>query len=330
VTRLIFNATVPESREKPFKMFQIFKSPNFDFLKPAKLCITTSLGIIVVTCGIFLVRAISNPASVMTVDFVGGTAITYSYKEKASVGDIRGIVQKVVSDSTIQYQSSLDKTSDRLLIMTSITDIGGENSSKRILKELNAGLPASEFQLVGEDTVGAVVGKDLKRAAFWATLLSLIGMLIYISLRFEFGFALGAVIALAHDALFTLGVYSLFGHQMSLTAMAALLTVIGYSINDSIVILDRIREDLRKDAKMDFKLLCNRAINATLSRTVLTSGTTLFVILALYLFGGGAINDFALMMLVGVIVGSYSSVFIATPITLYWYRGRRPSFAVSK
>ena len=214
--------------------------------------------------------------------------------------------------------------------MTSELTVNGEDSATLIKNALTAGLPQCGFQLENEDKVGAVVGNDLKRAAFWATLLSLLGMLIYISLRFEFGFALGAIIALAHDAFFTLGLYSICGRQMSLTTVAALLTVVGYSINDSIVILDRIREDFKKDNETDIRTLCNRAINATLSRTVLTSGTTLFAVMALFLFGGGAINDFALMMLVGVVVGSYSSVFVATPITLYWYRGRRPSFMQNK
>ena len=150
------------------------------------------------------------------------------------------------------------------------------------------------------------------------------------SLRFEFGFALGGVIALAHDAFITLGLYSLFGRQVSLTIVAALLTIVGYSINDTIVIFDRIREDLRKDPKTDYRTLCNRAINQTLSRTVLTSLTTLIAVLVLFIFGGGAINDFALAMLIGVIAGTYSTIFIAAPIMLAWYKGRRPGFATTK
>jgi len=327
VTRLIFNATVSEDHMKPFKMFQLFKKPNFDFLKPAHLCIATSLAITVISCALFLIRAHNNPARVMTVDFVGGTAITFSCKEKAGTSDIEKaiIAPGVVNDATIQYQSVPGKD-DVLLIMTSQITVGEESSAILIRNALTEKLPQCEFQLVNDDVVGAVVGSDLKRAAFWAVLLSIVGMLIYISLRFEFGFALGAVLALAHDAFFSLGVYSLFGSQVGLTTVAAILTVIGYSINDSIVILDRIREDLRKDSKTDFKLLCNRAINTTLSRTVLTSLTTLLAVLALYLFGGGAIHDFALMMLIGILIGTYSSIFVATPITLYWYRGRRPSF----
>ena len=332
VTRLIFNATVPETRVKPFKMFEIFKSPNYDFLKYGKLCITVSLGIIILTTAVFLVRASINPAKVMTVDFVGGSAITFSYKERADESAVRRAIETVVGNPTIQYQSTPDKSSEVLQIMTSEISINGEDSATLIKDALIKGLPQCGFQLENEDKVGAIVGNDLKRAAFLATLISLIGMLIYISLRFEYGFALGAIIALAHDALFTLGVYSLCGRQMSLTTVAALLTVVGYSINDSIVILDRIREDFKKDSKSDIRTICNRAINATLSRTVLTSGTTLFAVMALFLFGGGAINDFALMMLIGVVVGSYSSVFVATPITLFWYkyRGQRPSFMQKK
>jgi len=334
VTRLIFNATVSETRTAPFKMFQIFKSPSFDFLKPAKLCIITSLGIIIATSVLFVVRVINKPSDVLTVDFAGGAAISYSCEQKADVGDVRAIVEKIVNVSTIQYQST-PGGADVLLIMTSddttvISEENPDTASVRIAKALSAELPDSGFKFISEDSVGAVVGSDLKRAAFWATLLSLIGMLVYISLRFEFGFALGAILAVAHDTLFTLGVYSLFGGRMSLIAVAAILTVVGYSINDSIVILDRIREDVKKDSKAPFSELCNRAINATLSRTVLTSGTTLFAVLALFLFGGGALKEFALMLLVGVVVGSYSSVFIATPITLAWYRGRRPAFMRSE
>ena len=333
VTRLIFNATAPADSTKPYTMLQMFKSPSFDFLKPAKLCVTTSLAIIVVTCAWFGYKAFTKPSSVMTVDFVGGAAITYACKEKAPVSEVRGIVDGIVIDSTIQYQS-MPGAEDMLLVMTSQPTVGSgdsvTNSSTVILAALNEKFPQSGFHLSSEETVGAVVGADLKRAAFWATLLSLIGILIYISLRFEFGFALGAVVALTHDALITLGLYSLLGYQMSLTTIAALLTIVGYSVNDTIVVFDRIREDLRRDPKMEFKELCNRAINTTLSRTVLTSLTTILAALALFLFGGGAINDFALAMLIGLVAGTYSSIFIATPVMLAWYRGHRPAFFVRK
>ena len=331
VTRLVFNATVPENRTQPYRMMQFMKNANFDFLRWGKPAGLASLAVIVVTLALFFGRGLKNPASVMAVDFTGGASMTYGYAQKADIGEIRKVVADVVkNDATIQYQSTLDGTGNLLLIKTSVMKVGEENVSKMIQAALTQAFPESKFTLAGEEDVGSEVGKDLKRAATKAILFSLIGILIYVSLRFEFGFALGGVIALAHDAFITLGLYSLFGRQVSLTIVAALLTIVGYSINDTIVIFDRIREDLRKDPKTDYRTLCNRAINQTLSRTVLTSLTTLIAVLVLFIFGGGAINDFALAMLIGVIAGTYSTIFIAAPIMLAWYKGRRPGFATTK
>jgi len=331
VTRLVFNATVPENRTQPYRMMQFMKNANFDFLRWGKPAGLASLAVIVVTLALFFGRGLKNPASVMAVDFTGGASMTYGYAQKADIGEIRKVVADVVkNDATIQYQSTLDGTGNLLLIKTSVMKVGEENVSKMIQAALTQAFPESKFTLAGEEDVGSEVGKDLKRAATKAILFSLIGILVYVSLRFEFGFALGGVIALAHDAFITLGLYSLFGRQVSLTIVAALLTIVGYSINDTIVIFDRIREDLRKDPKTDYRTLCNRAINQTLSRTVLTSLTTLIAVLVLFIFGGGSINDFALAMLIGVIAGTYSTIFIAAPIMLAWYKGRRPGFATTK
>jgi len=243
---------------------------------------------------------------------------------------VRKIVEGVVNDASIQYQSSPDGTGNMLLIKTGTMKIGDLNSSKVIEDALVKGAPDSKFKLSGEEDVGSEIGADLKRSAFWAILVSLIGILAYVGIRFEFGFALGGVVALGHDALITLGLYSLCGRQVSLTIVAALLTIVGYSINDTIVVFDRIREDLRKDMKMDFKTLCNLAVNKTLSRTILTSLSTLIATLTLFIFGGGAINDFALAMLIGLVAGTYSTIFIATPVMLAWYRGRRPGMEKAK
>ena len=144
--------------------------------------------------------------------------------------------------------------------------------------------------------------------------------------RFRFGFGLGGLVALAHDALISLGLFSLCGRQVSLIVITALLTIIGYSINDTVVVFDRIREQASRDGRTDFKALCNQAINACLGRTVITSVTTFFAVAALFAFGDGSIYDFALTMLFGVIAGTYSSIFIATPIMCWWYRGKRPEF----
>ena len=330
VTRLIFNMTVDENRVKPYKMLQFMKNANYDFLRYGKLAGYTSLAIIVVTLALFFGRVLKNPAQVLAVDFTGGASMTYSYEKKAGIAEVRKIVEGVVSDAAIQYQSSPDGTGNLLLIKTGTMKIGDLNASKAIESALIKGAPDSKFKLAGEEVVGSEIGLDLKRSAMWSILASLVGILVYVAFRFEFGFGLGGVVAIAHDAFITLGLYSLCGRQVSLTIVAALLTIVGYSINDTIVIFDRIREDMRKDPKMDFKTLCNLAVNKTLSRTILTSLSTLIATLSLFVFGGGAINDFALAMLIGLAAGTYSTIFIATPIMLAWYRGHRPGMAVSK
>ena len=330
VTRLIFNATVPEGRTKPYRMMQLVKSTSFDFLKWGKACGFTTLTIIVVSCGIFMYRAWTKPASVLSVDFTGGAAITYSYASAPTMSTVRDAVGNIVPDATIQRQSAPDNSSHLLLVKTGTITKEGKNVSSLIQAELTKAMPDCKFVLEGEDNVGPAIGKDLKRAANLAILFSLIGIFVYVMLRFEFGFAVGALAALAHDALFMIGVYSLTGRQISLTIVAAILTVVGYSVNDTIVIFDRIREDLRKDIKTDFRSLVNRSLNATLSRTTLTSFTTMLAAGSLYIFGGGAINDFALAMMIGLVVGTYSSIFIASPLMILCYKGRRPSFASSE
>jgi SecD/SecF fusion protein len=329
VTRLIFNATVPENRVKPYWMMRLIKPTNIDFLKYGKICGIASIIVIVSSCAIFMYRAWTKPASVMSVDFTGGAAMTYSYVSEPDMGVVRSTVNNIFGDATIQYQSAPDNSSKLLLVKTGLIQKDGKNSSAIVQEALSAALPQCKFTLASEDAVGPAVGKDLKNAAYLAIFFSLIGIFIYVALRFETGFAVGALVALAHDAFFMIGVYSLTGRQMSLTIVAAILTIVGYSINDTIVIFDRIREDLRKDLKMDFRSLVNRSINSTLSRTVLTSTTVLLSTLSLYIFGGGAINDFALAMLIGLVVGTYSTVFIAAPVMLLCYKGRRPAFASS-
>jgi preprotein translocase SecF subunit len=158
----------------------------------------------------------------------------------------------------------------------------------------------------------------------------LVAILIYVGFRFRFGFGLCGLVALAHDALISLGLFSLCGRQVSLIVITALLTIIGYSINDTVVVFDRIRELLQREKRLSFAEVCNKAINECLSRTVITSVTTFFAVAALFIFGDGSIYDFALTMLIGVVAGTYSSMFIATPVMFWWYRGRRPDVEEEK
>ena len=333
VTRLIFDHCVDPSRMAPFKMMHFFKNPKFDFMKVTKFTVGISFAIIAVSLAIFAVRFLNNKASVLSVDLTGGTSIVYNLKEEAkpSETDIRACLNDFDNAAVIQFQSGVG--SSTLLVKTGETAetakgqaLEGKDVGAYVTKLLQEKFPQAEFKAASVDEVGSMVGADLKKSGTLAVLFSLIAILVYVGFRFQFGFGLGALVALAHDALISIGLFSLCGRQISLIVITAVLTIIGYSVNDTVVLFDRIREMLRHDKKLSFYDLCNAAVNACLSRTVITSVTTFFAVLALFAFGDGSIFDFALIMLIGVVAGTFSSVFIATPIMFWWYKGKRPDF----
>jgi len=335
VTRLILDHTVNPARTTPFKMRQFFKEPKFDFVKPMKYTVGGSFAIIAVSLAIFAIRGLTNPASVLAVDLTGGTSIVYNLKQdaKPAVAEIRETLNQFDNATVIQYQEGVGDTT--LLVKTGETaetkkgsQLEGKDVGAYVTKLLQEKFPQSEITPASVDEVGSMVGADLKKSGTYAVLFSLVAILLYVGFRFQFGFGLGALVALAHDALISLGLFSLCGRQVSLIVITALLTIIGYSVNDTVVVFDRIREKLRYDRRSTFTELCNASINACLGRTVITSVTTFFAVAALFAFGDGSIFDFALDMLIGVVSGTYSSVFIATPIMMWWYRGKRPEFEV--
>ena len=331
VTRLVLDHTVDPGRAKPFRMISFFKNPNFDFLKFQKYTVGGSFAIIALALSIFAIRGYNNPASVLAVDLTGGTSIVYNFKQEAkpAVSDVRTALSEFDNATVIQYQEGVGSTT--LLIKTGETAetkkgaaLPGKDVGAYVTKLLQSKFPAAEFAVASVDEVGSMVGADLKKSGFYAVIFSLVAIMLYIGFRFQFGFGLGALVALAHDALISLGLFSLCGRQVSLIVVTALLTIIGYSVNDTVVVFDRIRECLRLDKRTPFRQLCNEAINACLGRTVVTSLTTFFAVLSLFAFGDGSIFDFALVMLIGIVAGTYSSVFIATPIMMWWYRNARP------
>lgn len=310
------------------KVKDLFRIPDFDFLANGRKALIASGAVIAVTIAIFAVRCIVNPRGVMAVDFTGGTVMTFAFEKAPSVSDIRAeLVKGGVTDAIVTTQKSIDGTSETVAVKSGFEEVNGRNVNGEISSILAAAFADNGVRHISEDTIGSQIGDDLKRDATRAVIFALIGILLYISIRFEFGFALGAVAALLHDVLITLGLFTLFGRQIGVTAIACFLTIVGYSVNDTIVIFDRIREDVKKNPDMNFKDLCNRSIHVTLGRTVITSLTTLLAVLSLLVFGGGAIFDFALAMTIGIIAGIYSTVFIATPVMLAWYKGRRPGMA---
>ena len=208
-----------------------------------------------------------------------------------------------------------------------LRSVPGMNSG--IINTLRQECYLAPFHVVSAQMVGPKVGAKLRQKALFATLYALAGMLVYIAFRFEWIYGLGAVIACFHDTLITIGLFSLFGKEVSMTVIAALLTLVGYSMNDTIVIFDRIRENLKFSRKESLEAVMNRAVNQTLSRTIMTSGLTFLTVIALFFWGGPVLNGFSFALVCGIIVGTYSSVFVASPIVLFWHnyadRRRKPT-----
>ena len=333
VTRLVLESTTKAESGKPFRMFRFVKGETkFNFVGKPLVKVGIPFLVIAATLSLFFWRACTQPSSVLAVDLTGGTAATFKFDpaHAPSVDEIQKAVDAIdpkITGSSAQFMEENGEPVVQVKCQHTDETLGGRNPKEKLEEVLNKAMPDAKFASSGNsEVVGSVVGDDLKKDATIAVSLALLAILIYVSLRFEFGFALGAVVALAHDALITLGIYSLTGHQVSLIVVSALLTIVGYSVNDTIVVFDRIREGARLDHRTPYPELCNKCINSVLSRTVITSLTTLLPILALFVFGAGSIEDFALAMLIGVIVGTYSSNFIATPVMLWWYRGKRPQF----
>jgi SecD/SecF fusion protein len=315
VTRMIFDWLLDRGWLKSVPMLHIIRASKLDFMKLARPAFITSWVIIAIGVGWGFHRG----RSAFGRDFVGGASTTFAFSEKLPVEAIRSSLEQAgVKDALIQYQKETTGGGRETLRVDSLDkDATGVKSA---LERMNTG----QFHLLGQDTVGATVGKDIQRSAIIASLLSLFGILVYVAFRYEFSFAVGAVLAVIHDVLMTIGLYYLSGREFNATTVAAILTIIGFSTNDTIVIFDRIREDLRLGIRGTFKEVMNKALNQTLSRTIITSGTVFLATLSLFIFGGGEINDFAFTFLVGIITGTYSSIYIASALVLWWHRGQRP------
>ncbi|MGZ6249187.1 MAG: protein translocase subunit SecF [Syntrophales bacterium] len=252
------------------------------------------------------------------IDFVGGTLVQIKFHKTVSADDIRKVLVQIgIDDSVIQTSGT-----DEVIIRTAKSSSEIKGLSAKIEESLNTAYGKDAFQVQRVEVVGPKVGKDLTQKAILAVIFSWVGMLIYIAIRFEFRHAVGGIVGVIHDVTIVVGIFSIFAIEFTLTIVAALLTVIGYSIHDTIVVFDRVRENVRKNTRKDLPTVMNESINQTLSRTILTSFTVALVVAVLYVFGGAVIHDFAFALLVGVIFGTYSSVFIAAPVVLAWERYR--------
>ena len=315
VTRLVFDALLKYNVISGIKMLQLLKSTNIDFFKFSKQAFIVSWVLIIAGCGYGAMRG----GDVLGVDFAGGDSLTLKFEERVGVDQIRAEVEKMeVGSPMIQYQKDVSSGNETLQITTEF------ETGEKVEQALKAAFPSSEFFRIKLDVVGPSVGNEILISAVVSTFLALFGILVYVAFRYEFSFSIGAVIAVVHDVLMTLGWFFLTGRELSAPMVAAVLTIIGFSMNDTIVIFDRIREDLQSGARGTFREIINHALNKTLSRTVITSGTSLLAALSLYIFGGGVINDFAFTFVIGIITGTYSSIYIAANIVHWWNKGQRP------
>jgi SecD/SecF fusion protein len=316
VTRLVFDFLLARNWMKTLRMMPILRLTKVDFMAFTKPAIIFSIIVVLGGLGYGLfVRG----EKMLGVDFAGGDNLTFKFTQKMEVEKLRETIGKVgVGEPTIQYQKPLGGGRETLQILTAF------NAEQKVTTALTNQFPQAGLELIGTDRVGPTIGKEIQRSAIIAAFLAMLGILFYVAVRYEFSFAVAAVVATAHDALFTMGIFALAGGEMSSTVVAAILTILGYSINDKIVILDRIREDLKLGVRGSFRDIINLALNQTLSRTLITGGSVILATLALYVFGGGVIKDFAFVFLVGILTGTYSSIYIASAIVLRWNKGERP------
>jgi SecD/SecF fusion protein len=311
VGRNAFSWMVDTGRLKEIKMLHLISSKNINFLGKGFLACMLSLALLIAGGTAFYIRGDKN----FGVDFRGGDLVTLSTTHDISIHQVRETLKPLnLEDALIQQSQQGGK--NYITIRSAI------NTSEKIEKQVIQSLPAEGFKVERSERVGALVGGELAKNSLIALGLGILGILIFVTMRFELSFAVGAIVALLHDVLITVGVFSLLGRELTLTMVGAVLTIAGYSINDTIVVYDRIREGLASGRRGSIEQIMNESINQTLSRTILTSTVTLIPILCLFFFGGAVLRDFSLAIIIGVVVGTYSSIFIASPIVLWWTRAR--------
>jgi len=327
VTRMVFDILTRRRSFRTLSMMSFVGETAFSFIARRRFAFAASLAVILLGMGFFFGRGREN----FGIDFVPGSIIQVRFNNEVTTGQIRNaLLRSGIEDAVIQ---SVEGTRD-ILIRTSETGTTGSQSEqpagggvdKRIVRALEADDALPSFTIEKEEFVGPAVGSELKKDAVLALFIAIAGIIVYISFRFELRFALAAVVALFHDVVVTTGCFALpfLGkREISLPVVAALLTIVGYSLNDTIVVFDRIRENMKTLRGKKYEDIIDTSINQTLSRTLLTSLTTLVVVVSLYVLGGVVIHDFAFAMLVGVIVGTYSSIFVASPLLVAWHRRRR-------
>lgn len=298
-------------------MLELIRSTKIDFLGKRKFAFIFS-GILSII-GIFTIVQIANGRANLGIDFAGGTAIQLKFEKPVSIHEVRKALEEGgVKDFDLQELPAVQK----ILIRAKESEHQLGKVTDAITGIISQKFPDNRYVVDSTTEIGPKVGGKLRQNAAQAIALATLGILIYVAIRFKFDFAVGATVATFHDVLAVLAVFFLLGKEINLILVTAVLTIAGYSLTDTVVVFDRIRENLRTRLKESVETVMNRSINEVLSRTIVTSFTVLMTSLALFFFGGEVIHDFSLAMILGVIIGTYSSIFVASPIALMWERKR--------
>ena len=300
-------------------MLQFFKNTKYDFLRLSKAAITLSLAFIAVSVGSVVYHKGFN----MSIDFAGGTTVQLKFEKQVrdELTNIRNAIGTLgLGQPEIKTIGLADNNELQITVRNNQTDdVNAVVESIRGV--LGSALADNSFEVLRIENVGPKIGGELTRDAVIAATLALLAILVYVGFRFKLSYAVASVIPLFHDVLITLGIFSLLNLELTLPFLAAVMTLIGYSLNDTIVVFDRIRENTKNGLRgKTFDEVVNSSINQTLSRTIITSVTTLFTVLALYVLGSDSIKDFALALTIGVVVGTYSTLFIAVSILVWWHK----------
>jgi SecD/SecF fusion protein len=295
-------------------MFSVLQNTNFDFLKYAKPSFIASWAVVLI--GIVVVFA--KGKSIYGIDFVGGDTVTLTYSQKLDPGQLTAAASEAgFKEASFSYQLPIGGTKEVLKVTVPF------EQGDTIVAKLKEKFPQANLVLEGESRVGPSVGTEIQINAAWSVFWAILGILVYVAFRFEMGYGVGAVVSTVHDLFITIGFFVMFDRQFNASMVAAILLIIGYSINDTIVVFDRIREELKLNPTGTLRDIINRSLNLTLSRTVITGGTTLLTAITLIVTTTGDVNDIAFTLLIGVLTGTFSSLFIASPVFFWWHKGDR-------
>jgi SecD/SecF fusion protein len=311
---LIMELLIDSGFVTKIKMRHLLKSIHVDFIKYGFPAFAGSWMIVLLGLGVVFYQG----SRIFGIDFSGGDVVTMQYKERLDVAKVREVADAArIGEVNITYESGLGGGGEQLKVETP------EGKSQAFLEALTKAYPGAGYAKVGEEHVGASIGREIMLNAALAVGVSMLTILLYIAFRFEFGFGVGAMVSTLHDILMTIGIFVLTGHKFSAPMVAAILCIAGYSINETVVVFDRIREELKLNPTGSLRDIVNSAINKVFARTIMTSSTTFLAALSLFLFGSGVLHDISFTFLVGIITSTFSAIFVASQVFYWWHKGDR-------